>query len=586
MSRHIRSPRRLGLVTGIGGALLTALLVATTAFGSPSSSNMAGLVASQTAAHKCVVMTGSGDPAFVRNFNPFVSTSTPAGAVVKGAIYEPLIITTNAGGGHTYPWLAQSWKWSNGNKTLTLNLPKNAKWSDGQPLTSLDVVYTLTAGHQSSVMDQISLTHPDTNVKSIEAKGKYAVVINLKTPDSTFIPVTLNGVFVIPQHIWSKVTDPSTFTDSNPVGSGPFDVVGAFSSQSYTLEKNPHYWQAGDPKVPCIQYVQAASNDAALALIQSGQVDWTHNFVPNAAQAYSSKDPKYFHYFYPVNTFAQSLVFDDTTYPYSIPAFRKAVSLAIDRQSVYKLGEYGYGPPADALGLNGLFSNWYTPALKKAAQAAAAYNPTAAKATLTAAGFTYKGNTLLDPKGNPVQLDIYVISGWSDWVASDQIIAKDLSAIGINSSEQLEPDWNSWYPNASTTKTPTLLWQNDAASTPFGYFNANLSQSQFTPSGQDATVTSNWAHFYDTASQPILNQFKSSLDPETQKADFVKLANLFLKDMPIVPIYLAPQWSTYSTKYFHGFSSPKNDYAQPIFTNYPDNILQFTRILPGGKAGA
>ncbi|MBV8480682.1 MAG: hypothetical protein JOY72_10305, partial [Actinobacteria bacterium] len=269
------------------------------------------------------------------------------------------------------------------------------------------------------------------------------------------------------------------------------------------------------------------------------------------------------------------------------PAFRKALSLAINRSQVSKLGEYGYAPPTDAIGLNGLFPQWVTdPSVKAQAKALATYNPTAAKKTLTDAGFTYKGSQLLDPKGNPVTLNIYVISGWSDWVASDQIIAKDLSAIGINSSEQLEPDWNSWYPNASTTNDPTLLWQNVSGATPYGYFNANLSQSEYTPPGQDATVTSNWAHFYDTAAQPLLDSFRASLDPEVQKADFVKLGNLFLKDMPIVPIYLAPQWSTYSTKYFHNFSSPKDDYAQPIFTNYPDNILQFTRILPGGKAGA
>ncbi|MBV8480717.1 MAG: ABC transporter substrate-binding protein, partial [Actinobacteria bacterium] len=329
--------------------MLAALIVTAVAFASTSSSNLA---AAQAASHQCVVLAGSGDPVFVRNFNPYVSTSTPAGAIVKGAIYEPLIVTTVAGGGHQYPWLAQSWKWSNGNKTLTLNIRKGVKWSDGKPLTALDVVYSLVAGHQSSVMDQISLLKPGSNVQSIRAKGAYQVVINLKSADSTFIPVTLGGVFIVPQHIWSKVADPSTYTDSNPVGTGPFDVVGAFSGQAYTLEKNPHYWMAGAPKVPCLQYIQAASNDAALALIQSGQVDWTHNFVPNAAQAYSSKDPKYFHYFYPVNTFAQSLVFDDTQYPYSIPAFRKAVSLAIDRESVYKLGEYGYGPPADGIGLN------------------------------------------------------------------------------------------------------------------------------------------------------------------------------------------------------------------------------------------
>ena len=92
-----------------------------------------------------------------KNFNPYTATSLPSGGFVKGAFYEPLIVTTAAGGGHQYPWLAQSWKWSNGNKTLTLNIRKGVKWSDGKPLTAADVVYSLTAGKQNSVMDMIGL---------------------------------------------------------------------------------------------------------------------------------------------------------------------------------------------------------------------------------------------------------------------------------------------------------------------------------------------------------------------------------------------------------------------------------------------
>ncbi|HZS24410.1 MAG TPA: ABC transporter substrate-binding protein [Gaiellaceae bacterium] len=530
-------------------------------------------------------MTGSGDPAFVKNFNPFTGNTLPSGDLVRGAFYEPLIITTAAGGGHQYPWLAQSWTWSNGNKTLTLNLRHGVKWSDGKPLTSADVVYSLTAGTQDKTMDLIGYTHPDSNIRSIAASGPYKVVIKLKTADSTFIPSTLNAQYIIPKHIWSKVADPATWTNPNPVGSGPFDVIKKFTTQDYVLGKNPHYWLKGAPKVPCLEYTQAASNDAALALIQSGQVDWTHNFVPNAATAYSAKDPQHFHYFYATTAFAQSLVFDDQQYPYSIPAFRKALSLAIDRNSISKLGEYGYAPPVDALGLGGVFPTWYTPALRAAAKAAATYDPAKAKTMLTSAGFTYKGSTLLDPKGNPVKLDIHVISGWSDWVASDQIIAKNLQAIGIDSSEVLEPDWNSWYPNASTTKNPTLLWQNVATGDPYGYFNANLSQAEFTPEGQDATSTSNWAHFYDASVQPILNNWRASLDSKTQHADFVKAANIFLKDQPVVPLFIGPEWSTFSTRYFHGFPTPKNYYTQPIFTQNPDNILAFTRIAPGGKSG-
>jgi peptide/nickel transport system substrate-binding protein len=386
--------------------------------------------------------------------------------------------------------------------------------------------------------------------------------------------------------VWSKVADPKNFTNPNPVGTGPFNVVSKFSTQDYVLSKNPHYWLKGAPKIPCLEYVQAASNDAALADIQSGQVDWTHNFVPNVESAYEAKDKAHYHAFYATTAYAQSLVFDDTQYPYSLPVFRKALSLAIDRNSISKLGEYGYAPPTDALGLTGLFSKWYTPAIKAAAKAAATYDPAKAKSMLTGAGFTYKGNNLMDPKGNPVKLDIHVISGWSDWVASDQIIAKNLQAIGIDSNVALEPDWNSWYPKVSATTAPSLMWQGASQASPFSYFQANLAQSQYIPSGQDATNTGNWEHYFNPGATALINNWRTSLDTEKQQQDFVKLANMFLQDQPIIPLFIGPRWSTYSTKYFHCFTSPKNYYTDPIFTQFPDNVLNFTRICPGGKAGA
>jgi peptide/nickel transport system substrate-binding protein len=192
----------------------------------------------------------------------------------------------------------------------------------------------------------------------------------------------------------------------------------------------------------------------------------------------------------------------------------------------------------------------------------------------------------MDPKGNAVNLDIHVISGWSDWVASNQIITKNLQAIGINSSVALEPDWNSWYPNASATKFPSLLWQNASQGSPYGFFNSNMSTNRFTPSGQDATNTGNWAHYSSAKATSLLNQWKASLSVSKQRQIAAQLGQLFLQDQPIVPLFVGPRWSTYSTKYFHCYASPKNFYGDPIFTTAPDNILSFTRICPGGKAGA
>jgi peptide/nickel transport system substrate-binding protein len=583
MSRHPRSVKRLGLLAAAIGTVTAVVALAASSLAPAAPLNTALRLA---AAHKCLVMSGSGDPVFTRNFNPFTSTGIPSGQFTKGAFYEGLIISPE-GGKPAVPWLAQSWKWSNANKTLTLNLAQGVKWSDGVPMTSADVVYSLTtAGKQSSIMDLVGYTRPDSNIASVTAKGKYQVVINLKAADSQFIASTLNLAIVVPQHIWSKVKNPATFTDPHPVGTGPFTTIALFTGQEYILSKNPHYWQAGKPLIPCLEYVQAASNDAALALIQSGQVDWTHNFVPNVAATYTAKDPAHFHSFYATTAYPVSLVFDDTQYPYSIPAFRKAVSMAIDRNSVSKLGEYGYAPPTDAIGLNGLFPSWVVdPSVKAEAKKLATYDPAAAKAALLAAGFTYSGSKLLDPKGNPVTLDIHVISGWSDWVASNQIITKDLQGIGIDSNVALEPDFGTWSAIAYATKAPTLLWQNGSQGSPYGFFNANLSQNAYIASGKDASSTGNWEHTYDPTATKLLNQWKTTLDPKKQQAIATSLEKIWLNEMPIIPIFIGPRWSTYSTKYFHCFDSPKNFFGDPIFTTYPDNLLSFTRICPGGHAG-
>src|SRR6476620_11421828 len=511
MSRQSPRSTRASLVAATSAAvILAAFVVVAVASARP---NGVAVKTAPLAGHPCLVMTGAGDPAFVKNFNPFTATGLPSGQFVRGAVYEGLTVSPE-GGKPTLPWLARTWAWSNGNKTLTLNLAKGVKWSDGKPLTSVDVVYSLTAGKQNKIMDVVGFTRPETNIASVKAKGAYGVVINLKTPDSQFIAATLNQQFVIPRHIWSRVANPETFTNPNPVGSGPFTKITRFTSQDYVLSKNPGYWQAGKPRVGCLEYVQAASNDAALALIQSGQVDWTHNFVPHVDKAYTSKDKAHFHAFYATTAYPVSLVFDNNQYPYSLVAFRHALSMAIDRNTVSKLGEYGYAPPTDAIGLNGLFPSWVTDSkIKARSKALSTYNPTAAKKTLTDAGFTYQGSQLLDPKGNPVNLDLHVISGWSDWVASNQIITKNLQCIGIDSNVKLEPDWNSWYPNASATKNPTLLWQNGSQASPYGYFNANLSQNSLIPSGQDASTTGNWSHTANAAATDLLNQWKVTLDP-------------------------------------------------------------------------
>src|SRR5262245_8945865 len=70
-------------------------------------------------AHPCVVATGSGDAAFIRNFNPFQAASQVARDFTAGAIYENLVISTAFGGGRVYNVLAKKLTMSKDGKTLT-----------------------------------------------------------------------------------------------------------------------------------------------------------------------------------------------------------------------------------------------------------------------------------------------------------------------------------------------------------------------------------------------------------------------------------------------------------------------------------
>ena len=88
----------------------------------------------KAADRKCPIATGSGDAAFVKNFNPFnVGASRD---FTWGGIYENLIITTAFGGGNSYNVLAKSVAFTKDGKTLNITIVPNAKWSNGKPVTA------------------------------------------------------------------------------------------------------------------------------------------------------------------------------------------------------------------------------------------------------------------------------------------------------------------------------------------------------------------------------------------------------------------------------------------------------------------
>ena len=173
-----------------------------------------------------------------------------------------------------------------------------------------------------------------------------------------------------------------------------------------------------------------------------------------------------------------------------------------------------------------------------------------------------------------------MISGWSDWVASNQIITKNLPAIGIDSNVALEPDWGSWQPNAWRRRTRRCSGRAVPGLSVRLLLREPL-QNAFIPSGKDGTPTGNWEHYSDAKATKLLNTWKVTLDPAKQQRLATQLENILLQGQPIIPLFIGPRWSTYSTKYFHCYRHAEELLGDPIFTTFPDNILSFTRDLPG-----
>ena len=89
---------------------------------------------------------------------------------------------------------------------------------------------------------------------------------------------------------------------------------------------------------------------------------------------------------------------------------------------------------------------------------------------------------------------MHVIGGWSDWVASLQIISRNLQAVGIDANVKIEPDWPAWVSNSAISGTkPSLIWSNGGGDpTPYAYFFSHFDPSQIVPTGQDALALGNF----------------------------------------------------------------------------------------------
>src|SRR6266567_1134786 len=148
-------------------------------------------------------------------FNPFNSSVNFLSA---GTVYEELTFVNGLKSGQTTDWLASSYKWSNGNKTLTVTIRPGVKWSDGKPLTAGDVLFTFNLLKAHPGLD---LNASWSILKDVKRSGD-KVTFDFKDSAVPYFYYIAGQTPIVPQHVWASISNPVTFKDTHPVGTGPF----------------------------------------------------------------------------------------------------------------------------------------------------------------------------------------------------------------------------------------------------------------------------------------------------------------------------------------------------------------------------
>ena len=190
------------------------------------------------------------------------------------------------------PSLADSWDVSPDATTFTFPLNKNAKWSDGQPVTADDVVYTVTEAQKDKDIYTKTGTYAITAwlaAKSVEAVDANTVKFTLNASNSVFLENLTDPAHVImPKHVLSSIPGDQLATSDFAtgkavVGSGPYTVASFTPDQTIEFAANSSYF-AGAPQIAKLFFRLKVSPDVAAAQVQSGELGLALELKPTDLQ--------------------------------------------------------------------------------------------------------------------------------------------------------------------------------------------------------------------------------------------------------------------------------------------------------------
>jgi peptide/nickel transport system substrate-binding protein len=515
------------------------------------------------------------DPTSFNPFNPDAPSFLP--------FLEPLLVF-DAWHFTAVPWLAESYNWTD-DLTLRIVLRNETAWNDGQSLTSVDVNYTFTLPlRRSEIVGTIADLWTYLDHITVINSTTLDFVLRATNPNKYLVMQTLTNVYIVPEHVWSALeknyTNLLEFTNmQNPVGSGPYMLQYASLPERRTIwVRNDNYWGAkyfGFPQPKYIVNTLSSSNELANMMFETGDQDWSENFMPNiwelwevkhlARGTWSTNPP----YYMPVPYMTGIVVFnylhmapDDAL---NNPEVRRAMAFATDWNTVCTTAFSKLTSPA-----NPSLLPETVPSLAKYINTTAVnqygwtYNVTRANEILDSLGYavgaggwrTYPNGTKIGP------YPLLIVEGWTDWEAAAEIFKTNMQAIGIDVQVSLVDE--STYTHAEQNGNFVLTFDQPStwtASTP--WYNYYIIYCSRTSPAAVSPAFGNWGSYNNTRVDQLLDIIART-DPNNESALtslYGELQSIILRELPYIPGWFYGPFYMYSETYWTNWPNEKDPYA-------------------------
>ena len=457
------------------------------------------------------------------------------------------------------PGLAESWTTSPDHRLVEIRLRDGLKFSDGRPLTSNDVAFTLEAAYDERnkaevFRDALLVNGKPISVKVIDDRNlQFVFPETIPAPDNYLYNIgVLSRNALEPDQKAGRLSEAWKITapPASVVSSGPFIVASAAAAEQIVLKRNPYYWKrdAQGTQLPYLDEltlkVVPDSNQARIGLDQA-TIDIVDRIRPTdyasllnasgAVKAFDAGPSLGVDYIWfnlnPAKADGTPLIQVKLAW-FSNSRFRKALSMAVDRDSIARLTLQGLATP-----LYGLVSPsnriWANPDLPKIP-----YDLVQAASLLEEAGFTKRGAAdapeLVDAQGNRVEFSLLVPAESEPRKLMAAVIQEDLAKLGIRM--QVVP-----IEFAAVTNAWTKSYEYDAIL-------LGLSVTDVEPSTYaNLILSSGEAHQWRPKQKSPLTEWETKVDqlfaeqarePDIgkRKSKFYEIQRIVAEASPVIPI--------------------------------------------------